>query len=620
MEERDNSEKQNKEGIRFTSGYQDIPLHFRDRPDSSTVRKNRPAGSMTKPAAFPEGSRHTAEEGENRYTAYKAGNRYTADETGRRYNADEEALRGLSDEARSVLKQMYAAGSEGSQGSRMDAEIFYRQGRIISGLEDHFPVHERYQAYFPTYKSMKLRQLREYLTWRTSWRKTERAMLSGDDGAGDGSRSSAGDSGGGDESWSSAGDSGGGDGSRIRNPSETAQYVKDNISFAYMHAYELINNTDDIPAEEGYRKLAILYRTFGRQDGWFRNHLWRWMRDFAVYYQVDPKLTPDEDDSGQGEAVRILETFEQYLRTADTGAEGSVPDRHDVFRAICCLASRDPSKSPFYRKHPEDMEEICVRSYAAVCRFYLQNGKRMLLETIYGGKDNFPYYMFQTAIFYDRLHNENYRYVASDSRVYVCRDGRWTCERYLFMHKKDTFLGDVMREAESNLRDLMGYRTKLTKKIASSAVAEVIAQTAEDYLEEKREAARPKVHIELGKLGEIRQNAAHTRNQLIVDDEFADPIAALNTGNTGECTLPAKFGDESSVLTPGQKDFLRVLLAGGDGRAYVHEHPGLGSVSLLADEINEALYDQIGDTVIELDGETPTLISDYREDVENCCR
>lgn len=98
---------------------------------------------MTKPAAFPEGSRHTAEEGENRYTAYKAGNRYTADETGRRYNADEEALRGLSDEARSVLKQMYAAGSEGSQGSRMDAEIFYRQGRIISGLEDHFPVQDR---------------------------------------------------------------------------------------------------------------------------------------------------------------------------------------------------------------------------------------------------------------------------------------------------------------------------------------------------------------------------------------------------------------------------------------------------------------------------------------------
>lgn len=642
MEERDNNkEKQNTEEVRFTSGYQDIPLHFRDRPDGRAVPKDR-TGDVTGLA--------------NKFNSGFV----LKERTKSSGSADDEALRGLSDETREVLKQMYAVSSAYDQGSRMDAEIFYQQGRIVYGLEDYFPIHERYQAYYPTYRSMTLRQLREYLTWRTVWRKFEKTMLSRESDACTRTEQQP------DQMESSA------EGNTLEE--HVARYVKNNISFAYMHAYELINNTDDIPAEEGYRKLAILYRTFGQHDGWFRTHLWRWLRDFAVYYQVDPAITLSEDDGGQAEAIHTLEEYERYLRTEYAGEKMTAvnasdrPDLHAVFRAICCLSSRDPSKSPYYRKHAEDLEEVCVRSYAAVCRFYMQNGKRMLLETMYGGKDNFLYYMFQTAIFYDRLHYDNYTYAADASHVFVCHDGRWTCERYLFLKKKDPFLGDVMREAERNLRELTGYTAKLTKKIVSSALAEVIAQTVEAYLEEKREAARPKVHIQLDKLGEIRQNAAHTRNQLIVDDaEFVDPIAALHTGVN---TLPAGHGpditsvltsgitsdrtdpgkraaeedtkeevggsvlpsaqmkvddsapdtQDSSILTPAQKDFLRELLAGGDGKAYVHAHPELGSVSLLADDINEALFDQIGDTVIEVDGDTPTLINDYREDVENCCR
>ena len=711
MEERDNNkEKQNTEEVRFTSGYQDIPLHFRDRPDGRSVPGERSGRSAVAQGRQSDESAPGERQNGKSTTEDQPNIGAALEKLTGSGSADDEALRGLSDETREVLKQMYAVSSAYDQGSRMDAEIFYQQGRIVYGLEDYFPIHERYQAYYPTYRSMTLRQLREYLTWRTVWRKFEKTMLSRESDACTRTEQQP------DQMESSA------EGNTLEE--HVARYVKNNISFAYMHAYELINNTDDIPAEEGYRKLAILYRTFGQHDGWFRTHLWRWLRDFAVYYQVDPAITLSEDDGGQAEAIHTLEEYERYLRTEyagetesqekDSDVQGEEkrntetagtgyaedasnapvdektdakdlpdtyagekmtavnasdrPDLHAVFRAICCLSSRDPSKSPYYRKHAEDLEEVCVRSYAAVCRFYMQNGKRMLLETMYGGKDNFLYYMFQTAIFYDRLHYDNYTYAADASHVFVCHDGRWTCERYLFLKKKDPFLGDVMREAERDLRDLTGYTAKLTKKIVSSTLAEVIAQTVEAYLEEKREAARPKVHIQLDKLGEIRQNAAHTRNQLIVDDaEFVDPIAALHTGVN---TLPAGHGSDitsvltsgitsdrtdpgkraaeedtkeevggsvlpsaqmkaddsapdtqdSSILTPAQKDFLRELLAGGDGKAYVHAHPELGSVSLLADDINEALFDQIGDTVIEVDGDTPTLINDYREDVENCCR
>ena len=40
-------------------------------------------------------------------------------------------------------------------------------------------------------------------------------------------------------------------------------------------------------------------------------------------------------------------------------------------------------------------------------------------------------------------------------------------------------------------------------------------------------------------------------------------------------------------------------------------------LSVLADEINENLYDNFGDTIIEMqDDETPVLIEDYLDDVK----
>ena len=39
--------------------------------------------------------------------------------------------------------------------------------------------------------------------------------------------------------------------------------------------------------------------------------------------------------------------------------------------------------------------------------------------------------------------------------------------------------------------------------------------------------------------------------------------------------------------------------------------------SIAADAINEALFDEIGDTVLECDQDTLSLIEDYREDISH---
>ena len=67
-------------------------------------------------------------------------------------------------------------------------------------------------------------------------------------------------------------------------------------------------------------------------------------------------------------------------------------------------------------------------------------------------------------------------------------------------------------------------------------------------------------------------------------------------------------------LTASELAFLRALLDGDDAAAKAAV--GAGMASLMVDVVNEKLFDEIGDAVIEFDGDVPQLVEDYRPDVE----
>ena len=743
--------QRSREQVHFTSGYQDQPIRFRDRKSADGDAQDQPirfrdrksddgdAGSALSGAQESSGNRRTKCHQSN--SSALPGTQESSRQTPGGYGGvrisrtpGREYTDGLSDEAKVQLMRMYEAAPLEASKPETEARDFYLQGREVSALEDHFPLQDRIVMYYPSYQSMTLRQLRVYFTWRTVWRKLE-SDLEGKIHTGGPIQDRV------EELRKEFAEKNGAD------TFITQNYSARNMTFAYMHAYELINNTDDIAPEEGYLRLAVLYVTFGRYDSWFRAHLRRWMRDFAIYYDLDPGLAFDRRESVFEQQVKVLENFESRIRENRQAEEDSEPvhencgsadgnsraadgnsraadesrgasaalqltaeEIHDIFVSFSNLSSRDALSSPFYRKYPQDLERAAVHSYAGICRFYLKNHRRMALETAFGGKEDYPYYMFQSAIFYDRIPHDDYEYVAGPGRVYVCRNGRWTCRRYLFAEKKNQFLGEILHETERILRMRLSFGPALKQKISSGALAEVIRQSVDDYLKDKREAARPKVDIHFEGLQEIRRAAAHTRDRLIVDeDAFEDPIAAMHTAAetnpnaAAETDLNAAAGTNPNAATgtnpnaaaetnlnaaeetnlnaaagtspnaadeinsaasgglnpmdPGSSDsggaawnpgagneetveneetgensagdghaagplseeqtaFLSLLMNGGDWKAFVRSHTDILSVSLLVDSINEALYDEIGDTVIELDGDTPVLIEDYREDLE----
>ena len=73
----------------------------------------------------------------------------------------------------------------------------------------------------------------------------------------------------------------------------------------------------------------------------------------------------------------------------------------------------------------------------------------------------------------------------------------------------------------------------------------------------------------------------------------------------------APSGGESP-LNEAERAFLACLLHGGDWKAA----GGRTMPSLLADAINEKLFDLFGDTVLAFDGDTPEPVEDYIEELK----
>ena len=125
------------------------------------------------------------------------------------------------------------------------------------------------------------------------------------------------------------------------------------------------------------------------------------------------------------------------------------------------------------------------------------------------------------------------------------------------------------------------------------------------------EAARPRITIDLSGLEKIRREAATTRESLLTEDETE---IRENEANE-EADLPAAEDETGNLpLNPVQIQILRTLLDGRDPAEIMKTEHLMPSMT--ADAINEALFDEIGDTVLLCEDDRLLLVDDYIEELE----
>jgi hypothetical protein len=86
------------------------------------------------------------------------------------------------------------------------------------------------------------------------------------------------------------------------------------------------------------------------------------------------------------------------------------------------------------------------------------------------------------------------------------------------------------------------------------------------------------------------------------------PQTVQTAGTTAAVPAQAAFG-----LSAEETDILSMLLAGENPASYIRAHHLYPAV--VADSINEKLFDEIGDSAVEEEDGSLSLIEDYRSDL-----
>lgn len=507
-----------------------------------------------------------------------------------------------------------------------EAELFYRQGLLMADFEDDYPYSGTFKSYFPTYNAMSDRQLRGYFTWRAQVRRG--------------------------------------------NIEETS------TSFAFLYLYELICGIGVDDPLDGFSKIKAFWDAYRAFEPGIDRFARVWLQDYAVFHGLDPKLLLDSKAVAFDNALIELRRAARDLVPAPAPSdlpparrktsEPTLPlppdEAHEerLMAAIDALSTYNLNNSRLDRSHHRDLRHVACAVYVRMARYYDTHRKTGIVASLFGEETAMPYTMFASAVFFAPERHEDCEYRLDPIHIYRCQNGFWECMRIHGSRQKSSKLGEMMRACDQRLRLALDPGHPLKEEKVPKYLAKIIDDEITAWLSWDAAHQPVKIDIDLSQLGHIRSAAAQTREALLIDEEREDDVpmeaeatlieqpntesAPGMTAGPGEMATRQDEPDEPTVsteefgvvapllvsvpapvtpasaeaankLAPAADAFLRALLERNTAQATLAVAQSGKSEDMLVDSINEALFDLVGDTVIEFGPEGPQIIEDYEADV-----
>lgn len=507
-----------------------------------------------------------------------------------------------------------------------EAELFYRQGLLMADFEDDCPYNGTFKSYFPTYNAMSDRQLRGYFTWRAQVRR--------------------------------------------------GTVEETSTSFAFLYLYELICGIGVDDPLDGFNKIKAFWDAYRAFEPGIDRFARVWLQDYAVFHGLDPKLLRDSKTVMFDYALIELRRAARDLVPAPAPS-GQTPTRRKtseptlplppdevreerLMAAINVLSTYNLSSSRLDRSHHRDLRHVACAVYVRMARYYDTHRKTGIVASLFGEETAMPYTMFASAVFFAPERHEDCEYRLDPIHIYRCQNGFWECMRIHSSRQKSSKLGEMMRACDQRLRLALDPAHPLKEEKVPKYLAKIIDDEIVAWLSWDAAHQPVKIDIDLSQLGHIRSAAAQTREALLIDEEREDSasaeaeaadsgqpeaepvtdaivepvVAPIRQDLTDEPTISTEqFGvvapllaptpafaaaapaDATNKLAPAEDTFLRALLEQNAAQATAAVAHSGQSEDMLVDTINEALFDLVGDTVIEFGAAGPRIIEDYEADV-----
>ena len=470
------------------------------------------------------------------------------------------------------IREMRRLYQYGSHSFAQKCRNFYRQGKFMEDYEDDVPWRGEFKQYFTTYHDLTVRQLRGYFSWRTKIRKGE--------------------------------------------------YHPITTSLAYMYLYELLNEIGTDSPEDSLRKMEDFvtgYLDSGVGDPAMKKNTARWMFEFAVLHRLPPETAAkylEEDVLKKDQALAVLRD------PADHTDE-------EIFDSMCMFAAAKASASPVILQEEAHGKQLFASVWKTACAQFKKE-KRDLFTGCFGEQRVYPWRPLANAVYLERQRIDEADYVLNECRSYRCRNGAWREERYEKLYFDRSLFQGLFHETDLKLRRALKTGHYLKEKPEDSWADPIIDFVIEEDKRAQIEAARPKIHIDLSGLDQIRRDSLTTRDSLLSEEEIAEmrqmdnpvlPLQEMESAQEDSFLTEENAGEKelqpaglSLGLDPLYVQILQKLLQNEPIDGILRENQIMASIA--ADAINEAFYDEIGDTILEWDEDRLSLIEDYTEDIE----
>ena len=455
------------------------------------------------------------------------------------------------------IRQMCAMYRYGRESFRQKCKNFYNQGMFMEDYKDDYPWKGDFFCYFPTYHDLTPKQLRGYFSWRTKVRKN------------------------------------------IFEPIST--------SAAYLYLYELINGIGVNDPIDGLEKMKAFERGYldtELGDRRMVTNLHRWMMEYSVINNISPEIARQYTDP------KILQHDEDIisLRDSDKATDEA------IFMALCRFGNTKLVESPVVSTDPARGHHLFAESWKATNARFVRDGKNFF-TLCFGGRSAFAWYPLGNTVYYGHRIREYREYQLTKCRDFFCHRGHWYIQSYDRLTFDKDLLSGFLHMTDLKLRRYLKTGRYLKEKPEEFWVIPYIDAVIEADKKEVIEASRPKISIDLSGLDQIRRESLETCQSLLTEDQTEsddtpeaeslsepDKSDVLNLDDLPECSV-----------NEIQRSILLALLHGEDVQPMIKSHHLMPSV--VADEINEALYDEIGDTVLVCENDKLSLVEDYIEDL-----
>ncbi|WP_198022997.1 TerB N-terminal domain-containing protein [Paenibacillus zanthoxyli] len=399
-----------------------------------------------------------------------------------------------------------------------------------------------------------------------------------------------------------------------RNEVRQGRYPETDLSYIFLHVYELINGVGWDTPLDGYEQLSGLWEayrgTFKRLD----HYLGGWIADFSFIHELDIPLREIVvrakglgGDLAELELARCLTSATEQL----------------TLPALSLMSDYDITKSKFYTGPGNQALERFVPKVVALIDAYVKrkHGTSLLEMFPPGPPVTRERYLFRSAVYDISLYGYSVL-------VPVVRISKSPPLRSLVTR--------LFRLTENKLRALMDFRGRLKGISMDKEIEELVGKFLErEFRNAQREEKGPDIVIDQDRLEQLRSDSDVVR-QLLTVEEPDEELQALGSGAASEIatSIPEGSGTVAEVLAPfgepqnttsadgneweSLADALSPLqreavlaLSGPEGPAALHRlaaaHAALPD--LLIDEINEIAMDLLGDLLIDGEELSPEYAS-----------